>query len=220
MRIVSHNTNFCKSGHAFSHALFVSAPDVLLFQRVSQEDMPLIGIPNDYQYHWHGDMELSSGIACVWKRSLAAEIIPVTLTHGMQMPDRYQGNHAMTLSFGHLTLINCLPCYHDETLSVDDWVWHVQTCINLGAWRHSFIIGDFHQQDRDMEWNLIDLHGFVNHSAHLNTFTNGYGHMANLDKVFAKPQHGIKRISHVVEPYLTDQWGVHGIHWPLMIEIS
>ena len=224
MRLATFNTNFFKTGRDLCDTLIEQGVDVICLQRVREEDALAWHIPDRYASCFHGDVPRDessrSGVMTIAARDLEPKFTSVTLAHGMQRHNAWQGNHAIVSEMAGIKIINCLPCYPELQITQDDWQQHVQTCINLGSWSRSIIVGDFHSDDHDREWHSIDLHGFVNHASHLNTFFSGNGYRSSLDKAFARSDVNIIYVHPAILPHRDHRWYTRGMHWPVLVELA
>jgi exonuclease III len=223
MRLATFNTNFFKTGRDLCDQLLAQDLDVICLQRVRLEDIDSWHIPEHYDSWYHGDVAQdggsSSGIMTIAAKALEHRFTSVTLQKDLCRHNAWQGNHAIICEVPGLNVINCLPCYPELQLTMDDWGRHVQACIKLGSMDNSIIMGDFHMDDHDRPWANIDMDGFMNTAAHLNTWCSGNGSRSSLDKIFTRSDVGIANVQLAISPHTPLYRETRGMHWPVLVEL-
>jgi exonuclease III len=224
MRLATFNTNFFKTGRDLCDQLLAQELDVICLQRVRAQDLDSWRIHPHYDSWYHGDIAQddsgSSGIMTIAAKSLEPRYTSVTLDPALCRSDAWQGNHAIICEVSGLNVINCLPCYPKLDVTLDDWRRQVQACIKLGSRDRSIIMGDFHSDDHNREWNDIAMDAHLNLASHLNTFCSSNGFRSSLDKIFARSDVGIADVRLGISPHTPWYRETRGMHWPVVVELA
>lgn len=225
MRIATFNSNFSKGGIDLTEMVLASKPDIACFQRVAKSDLASLDQDQEYAYHFACSFANQPsmhdyGIATFHRKDLQVTAIAVTLSNELVFDQKHQGNRALICDIGALRIVNCLPCYPDDTVAAEAWMHHVQACFNIGMPTRSIIVGDFHYEDCEPEWDTIHRHGFDNKANHLNTFRTGNMRLLSLDKVYTRDDVRVTDVRHAINPLHDNRWGMQGMHWPLIVEIA